>query len=173
MYQFQFECDFQELLTLNRVHEKVHRSWWRSLIRGLSVVVGVIALLETGLLVALGTETPFLCALLVVMGLILLSGGFWRPRLSAWQSKRMQVKHAGESTVTLDEEGAHGCNLKGNNFSPWASFEEAYYSRECYLLFVDRTHALVLPVRALTQGDPAALRAFLEEKLQKEIIDVR
>ncbi len=47
--------------------------------------------------------------------------------------------------------------------------EEAYHARGRYLLFVDRKHAMILPERALEQGDAAGLNAFLEDKLQRKV----
>ncbi len=169
MYQFRFQLEFQDMLTLNLIHEKVHRRWWSGLLRVLGIALGAAALLEAALMLIFLREKVGLALVLALLGAAMVTAPCWRPRLNAWQSQRMLVRGGGEQTVTLADDGIHGHDEKGEGVSPWSAVEEAYHARGLYLLFVDRKHALILPERALERGDAAALKAFLEEKLQRNI----
>ena len=175
MYQFEFEYDYQDMVTLNHVYSKTYGRRWMIVLTVFGIVVGIVSLLMAVLLIAFHSDEP-LWSMIVnrfLLSALLLTGWFWWPWLNAIFSKRMLLKGAGTLTVTLDEKGEHDHNAKGESQHPWSSFVSAYHCRMCYLLLLDKRHAIVLPERALVAGDPATLRAFLEEKLQKEIIEVR
>lgn len=175
MYQFEFEHDYQDMVTLNRVYSKTYGRRWIIVLTVFGIVVGIVRLMAAVLLIAFHSDEP-LWSMIVnrfLLSVLLLTGWFWWPRLNAIFSKRMLLKGAGMLTVALDEKGIYEHSAKGESQSPWSSFIGVYHCRARYLLFLDKRHAIVLPERALVAGDPATLRAFLEEKLQKEIIDVR
>lgn len=178
MYQFQFEYDFQDLLTLNRVYEKVYRRWIGPL-RIFNIVIGVILWLEAvavmSFLSALewgGTTYLVTAVVFMLLGTLFLTGWYWRPRLNAWSSKRLLVKNSGELTVSLEEDGVRDSCKKGESFHPWDAFISSFHSRGRYLLFIDKRHAIILPERAMIQGDSTVLRAFLEAKLQKKVKEI-
>lgn len=171
VYRFQFAYDFQDLLTLNRVASRCYRRWRTLIFRAVAILVGTLNLLLTGLLLwADGFSGMMLLNLL--FGICLPALGVFYHRFNAWNSKRMLVKGTGELTVTLEEEGVREQSVKGEGFYRWDAFIGAYHDRERYLLFLDKKHAAILPERALIQGDKMLLKAYLEEKLQKEVKEI-
>lgn len=171
MYRFQFEYDFGDMLTLNRVAAKVNRR--------VIVTILYIVLFLCGAFVAL-TGVLMLLAGDMVRGILFLVIGaaymaliLFRRRIDAWRSKRMLLKGTGELTVTLDGEGVYERSAKGEAYYPWRVFLNGCHSGGRYLLFIDKRHAAILPERALVEGDPAALKAFLEDRLQMEIKEIR
>lgn len=170
MYRFQFKYDFEDAMTMCRVHEKVHRRWPTLIVRVFGVALGIFALLDAAFLIALGTDSIGLCVVLMVLGLLLLSEKLWRPRLNAWQIARVSADVV--LTVALEEDGVRSESEKGESWNPWSAFDEAWYSKERYLLFLDKRHVVILREQALVKGDPAGLRVFLEDKLQMEIKEI-
>lgn len=171
MYQFQFEYNFKDLLTLNRVYTKARGCWSARILRTLEIVIGALNLLAVVMFWNAIDAFPRLLVNLI-FGLLLVGIGVFRTRLNAWSSKRMLVKDTGVLTVTLDEDGVREHNKKGEGIYRWDALVDGYHSRERYLLFVDKKHAIVLPERALTQGDSTQLKSFIEARLGQEIKEI-
>ena len=173
MYQFQFEYDFQDLLILNRVHIKTRagRKVAAILLRFVLLLMGVPMVVTSAWALSLG-QCELSLIVFLLMGLLYIVFAIFYYQFCAWYSKRLQMKGTGELTVTVDEDSVREHSLKGDNTFPWNAFASGYHSRERYFLFIDPRHAVILPERALTQGDSAALKSFLEEKLHKEVKEI-
>ncbi len=173
MYQFQFEYDFQDLLVLNRVYTKASdgRRAASILARVFLILSGVFIVAITALVMILA-ECTLRMALYFLFGLLELALAIFYYHYNAWISKHLQIKNAGVWTITVDEDGVREHSAKGDNIFPWNVLEGGYHSRGRYFLFIDKKHAVILREQALTQGDPATLRAFLEEKLQKKVKEI-
>ncbi len=168
-YQFKLNgYTIQDLLVLNRVTSKCYRRTRTLLHRVMYFLAGAVAL-TTGMLLLLDAvllegDSLLLGVVLLLAGLLYLGLGIFYHRLTAWRSSRMQIKDVGEITVTLDDAGVREQSKKGEGFYPYSSFIGCFHSRERYLLFLDKKHAVILPEQAVTVGDPAALGAKLAEK---------
>lgn len=170
MYRFQFETIFDDYKVLNRVYQKKEGTLRRLLRVGLFFILFTDISIRFNRCPAKLAELLSLLALTAMMAIVV---EILRSVIMVRQSKRMSLQDVGELTITLDETGIHQHHKKCDSQYPWSAFVDGYYCRGQYLLFLDKLHAMGLPERALVEGDPATLRAFLEEKLQKEIIDVR
>ncbi len=173
MYRFQFEYSSEDLLVLNQVSIKAYLGWTRvfwpfvAVIGLLSVIFSIV---EWDSYRMFGVF--FLpCGVFVLI--LWLMQWLSQRSLGVWFSKRMLVRDAGEQTLTLEEDGLRGQDRKGEGLTRWDAFADGFYSRERYLLFIDRNHGYVLPKQALIEGDVTTLKAFLEEKLGKEIKEIR
>ena len=71
------------------------------------------------------------------------------------------VKNAGSFTITLDEEGGTEQTAKGEARYPYASFISAVFHTDRWYLFLDKRHAIILPLHAMVSGAPAELESFL------------
>lgn len=170
MYRFQFESVLDDYKILNRVYQKKEGIWKRFL------YVGLLFVLFTDTTIRFNRRPTNLAELLTILAftaLLAIVVEILRSVIVVRQSRRRSLQGVGEVTIILDEAGIHLHHKKADCQYPWSAFEDGYYCRGQYLLFLDKLHAVGLPERALVEGDPATLRAFLEEKLQKEIIDVR
>lgn len=167
MFQFQYEYEFQDLIALNRVDRKVYRRWTSGMIRIFGLIVAGANLLMAGFLLWMDGFPKGLVNLL--FALILLAILFLHDRLNAWSSRRMMLKDTGLMTVTLENNGVRYHNRKEEGLYRWEAFISIFLYQERYFLFLDKKHAVVLPERALLQGDSVALKAFLNEKTGKEI----
>ena len=163
-YQFKVNgYTIQDLVILCRVTAKRYR-WARTLLfRGIALILGLI-MLGMGALILAAEGSTVLGIALILLSLLYLTLSIFYYRLTAWRSSRMQIKDVGEITVTLDDAGVREQSRKGEGFYPYSSFISCFHSRERYLLFLDKKHAVILPEQAITVGDPAALGAKLAEK---------
>ena len=73
MYQFHFQLEFQDMLALNLVHEKVHRRWWGRLLRVLGIALGAAALLEAALMLIFLREEAGLALALALLGVAMVT----------------------------------------------------------------------------------------------------
>ena len=167
MFQFQYNYTLEDMNTLSRVTAKTYR---RKKVLIYRTVLALLGIAYLGMGVFLLSEVS------LVTGLILLAAGVLFAAIflfyhqgTAWRSKRMMVQNEGAFTVTLEEESVHGKSEKGESSYPYSAVIGAYRYKERYFLFLDKRHAMLLPERALIRGEKAALRAFLTEKLGKEI----
>lgn len=169
MYRFQFEYMFYDYDTLSHVFLK-REGIWRRISRVVLTCLVLFAIFFGASLVKnweeLSNSLGFAAITAIVSECI-------RPAILSRRSQKMSLQGVDEMTVTLDETEVHCHHGKGDVRYPWSAFVDGYYCRGQYILFLDKLHTAGLPERALVEGDPATLRAFLEEKLQKEIIDVR
>lgn len=92
--------------------------------------------------------------------------------LTAQRMKKNALKDTGIITIMLEENGVRMCHQKGNSFTPYDAITEAFHFWEYYVFTIDGRQGILCPERALTQGDPAMLKAFLEEKLHQEIKEI-
>ena len=55
----------------------------------------------------------------------------------------------------------------------YSAFKELYHSGAAYYLYIDKAHAIVLPERCFTQGDPAAFGSFIAGKTGLEVKEIK
>ncbi|MCI8475371.1 MAG: YcxB family protein [Oscillospiraceae bacterium] len=170
-FQFQYEYSLKDLEALSRVTGKLYRRWKNWIYRILLAVLTVGYLVLGILAFAGGGWIPGL--ILILVGVFFGAVAVLYHQGSALRSRRMLLKGMGSITVELTEEGIRGQSGKGEDHYPYSSVIGACHYGGCYFLFLDERHAILLPERAQTQGDPVALKIWLEEKLGKEIVEVR
>ena len=71
-----------------------------------------------------------------------------------------------------DDELQHEQNEMSGKYA-YSAFKELYHSSSAYYIYIDKAHAIVLPERCFTQGDPAAFGAFLAEKTGLEVKEIK
>lgn len=167
MFQFQYEYTLEDMNALSRISAKTYRRKKVLIYRAVLAVMGIAYLGMGVLLLSGGSTAPGV--ILAVAGVLFAAVSLLYHQGSAWRTKRLMVGGEGGFTVTLEEESVHGKSESGESAYPYSAVIGAYHYRERYFLFLDTHHAMLLPERALTRGDSAALRGFLEEKLKKEI----
>ena len=171
MFRFRFDYTLEDMNALSRVGTKTYRRKKVVILRTVLAVMSV-AYLGLGALILSGGS--------MVMGFTMVIGGILFMALclfyhhgTAWNTKRLMMEGEASNTVTLEEECIHGKGEKGEGSYPYSAVIGAYHYKARYFLFMDKRHAVLLPERGLTQGDGTTLKCFLEEKIQKEIIELR
>lgn len=179
--KFQFELpgySRQDLLALNKLSVKKSKlyRWLTPLFRLICCLVGIFFLL-TGVLLIYGSCTGFLrrwalAAFSIVLGFLWLYMGVFHFQRSAWRSRRLLLRDAGDIHVVFSEDGMVEDSKKGSGFYHYDAFVGAYDYCDRWFLFLDKRHAAILPRAAMTAGDPEAFGAFLEEKLGKPVLHI-
>lgn len=170
MYQFQVEYTYEDYLALNRVCEKL-KSRKQRIFRIVAIVLlaDIIFAFVTFVVGAgegLWWELPLFTLFSVIVSIKQTPG----VNAKVWQLRSRP--DIGEQSITLDEEWIEFRTQHEEARYFWSAVMNTYYHRGYYLLFLDKKQVIMLPERALVEGDPSALRAFLEEKLQQEVIDI-
>lgn len=172
MYQFQVEYTYEDYLVLSRVHEKI-KSWKQKILHVAFVVIFASVIISLVFCVA-GTPKDLFWILPITILMGIITSFYKVPERNARSMQRQAGADLGEQSIVLDEKGIECCSPSAETQYLWSAYVSGYYYQKYYLLYLsDKRQATVLPERALVEGDPATLRAFLEEKLQKEIIEVR
>ena len=171
MFQFQYEYTLEDMNALSRVAAKTYRRKRVLIFRAVLAVMAVAYLGMGILLFPSGNLVPGI--IFTAAGILFAAIFLFYHQGTAWRAKRMMMEGDSSSTVTLEEERIHGESEKGEGSYPYSAVIGAYHYKERYFLFVGKRHAMLLPERGLIQGDGAHLRAFLEEKLGKEIVELR
>lgn len=167
MYQFQYDYTLEDMNALSRVTAKTYRRKRVLVYQAVLALLGAAYLAMGWLLFSSGSK--LVGVILFVAGVLFLALSLFYHQGTAWRIKRMMVEGEGEFTVTLGEESVHGKSVKGESSYPYSAVVGAVHYRERYFLFLDKRHAMLLPERALTNGDRAGLRSFLTKKLGMEI----
>ncbi len=71
-----------------------------------------------------------------------------------------------------DEEVLTGADHMSGRYA-YSAFRELYHTRDAYYLYIDKGHAVILPERCFTQGDPAAFGRFIAEKTGLEVKEIK
>lgn len=169
MYRFQLERTLEDYNALSRVYAKT--TYKRAvLIR--RTLYGVSA----AFFLLLGAGNCYLkrwvfAAIYMSMALFfVVSNLFWHP-LVARRMWRHASKDLGTITVWLEESGIRTKHAKEESLSPYEAYDGVYYYRERYFL-TSGGEIGALPEHSLVEGDPATLKAFLADKLQKEVQEI-
>ena len=170
MFQFQYEYTLEDMDALSRVTAKTYS---RRKVLFYRTVLMVLGLAYLGMGGYLFSGNAMVGGILMTAGLLFTVISIFFHRGTAWRSKRMMINGGGEVAVTLEEEGVRGKSQTGEDFCPYTSVISGFHYWERYFLFLDKRHAILLPERGLIQGEPTGLNHFLEEKLGKEIKEIR
>jgi len=170
VFQFQYDYTLEDMKALSRVTARAYRRKRVLIYRTALALLGAGYLATGGLLLSAGSVAVGL--VLLAVGVLFAAASLFYHQGIAWRSKRMMVEGEGTFTVSLEEESIRGRSGKGESSYPYSAVMGAFRYQGRYFLFLDKRHAMLLPERGLTQGDPAALKSFLEEKLGKEIIEI-
>ncbi len=163
MYQYQYSYTHQDLVALNRAARKAYRrgSLFFRLAGGVigasSLFMGILMIKETG---PVGLPN-------VLLGVLLVGSALWYDHINARFSRRMLMRGTGEYTMTVEAEGLWEKSLKGESFYPYGSMIGVIRCRECYLFFLDKKHAAILPERVVPAEERAAVEGYLKENVNE------
>lgn len=173
-YQFHLPDGYlmRDLIHLNQV--VVRRKWFLWLAVGiLRIVLSVVGfmLLLTGVFMLFGNYDVQIVTAVVIglVGLVWFLLGIFYYRYGAWRSRRLMLKDVGAITVTMTDDQIEEQTEKGASRFSYQMVQEVLLFRDTYFLFLDRRHALILPIRSLTEGHAHTFAAFWHEKAQQSL----
>ena len=97
------------------------------------------------------------------------------PFVNRWMISRLYKANAGmlAAEYRFGESGVRTGTGEASSIYTWAAFRELYHSKRVYYLFVDTNHAMILPERSFTKGEPAAFGPYTAEKTGKEMKEIK
>ena len=173
--EFRFILDngneFRELLLLNKVVVK-RNAFLRvfvPLLRIALTIIGVFFLL-TGCVLLFGDydskSAGVACTLVGVVWTFL---GLFYYRYGAWRSHRMTLKNVGSIIISLTEHDIVEVSQMSDARFGYDAVRELYFYRDTYFLFLDRRHALILPLAKLSSGQAELLEQELSSRCGKTL----
>jgi len=167
----------EDLVAVDEVRDKVYRKkeYDRKQIRIIIYAAIFAAMMVVGLMaLCYSLESWKLIAYNMVAVSLLTVRYYVVCKLKSNLSYDLQDPRRGELTITLNETELVERNALTETHFTYPAFTSAYHCRGRYILFInDSTSAVILPEEALKEGDPAALRAFLESKLESPIVEMK
>ncbi len=171
MFQFKLSYGKEDFLALNRAMGRTLQRGRRRLRRVIYLLFSMVFLFFGALFL---TVESYAAGVIVSLGgTYFLALSVFYDRISAWRSRRLQIEGVEELTIDLEGEGVRARSPKGEEFTLYSSFIGLLYLDGRYFLPLDKRHALILPEAALTRGDDAALRSWLERKLGRETVQLK
>ena len=152
--------DFQSYYQLN---QKVHApaAFMVNKYGGIVGVIFAVVLTIVILVYRLWTSKSVMIPYCIFMALLIAL-----PFVNRWLLNRMYEasRKSLKAEYRATDSGVESTTETSKNVYTWFAFCELYHSGAYYYLYVDKAHAIVLPERSFTQGDPAAFGPFVEEK---------
>ena len=173
---FQAKLDYraEDMLNFTKFHRRTHRN----IMLVVRILLFLLILGDVPLLLMLAFNSGHVDFFNLFLALVLLAlfvFYLFLDRIRARSSVKAWEKMNPGMILSFTEDGAEGqCAISQTTYL-YAAFTELFHSRknECFYLYVERQHAVVLPERCFTQGDPAAFGAFIAEKTGLEVKEIK
>lgn len=162
-FQFQYTLGRDDFIVLNSMLNQTYSGKGRKLLRSVYALLGVV-FVGLGVMYLQQGKYPA-GAFVAAVGVFFIFRLYTAGRLSKRQADRLAASVAGERCVALEEEGIRVRDNGSEALAPYEGVQQLLYLEQRYFLVFDRRRILMLPLSAMTAGDPEALRPFLEEKL--------
>ena len=164
-FQFQYTLSPEDFIALNKMLNQTG-SKRSKVLRGVFALFGV---LTAGLGVTYLEQKQYSSAVfLLLVGVFFFYRMYTFGKLGKRQAARLAASATDERCVTLEEDGVRMRDSSGDVLRPYEDVQDLVYLDERYFLVFDKQRIQLLALSALTEGDPEALRPFLEEKLGRE-----
>ena len=97
------------------------------------------------------------------------------PFVNRWMITRLYKANGSmlSAEYLFGESGVRTGTGEATSIYTWPAFRELYHSKGVYYLFIDTNHAMILPERSFTQGEPAAFGPWIAEKTGKEMKEIK
>ena len=165
-FQFEYTLCPEDFIALNKLLNQIVSPKRSKIMKGVFALLGV---LTAGLGVTYLQQAQYASAVfLILVGAFFFYRMYTFGKLGKRQAARLAAGSTDARCLVLDEEGIHMRDSSGDVLRPYTDVQDLVYVDERYFLVFDRQRIQLLALSALTEGDPEALRPFLEEKLGRE-----
>ena len=172
--KFEIKTDLTEkdFTAYYELHQKVHARYAYYFNKYGGIAAVILAIILTVLMIAFrmwenkGVLVPY-CIFIALMVLL--------PFVNRWMISRMYKANRAmlRGEYRFDEKGVWTGAENMSGVYTWNAFQELYHSGRAYYLYIDRAHAIVLPERSFTLGEPAAFGPFVAEKTGLEMKEIK
>ena len=171
-FEAKTELDKKDFLAFYRLNQKAHArvAYILGRVLGVAVIVLLIVLAAATVVYRLWDDMKVMRPFGVFVLLLIVKPLVDRYLISqAYKANSSALKGVYRFG---DDELQHEQNEMSGKYA-YSAFKELYHSSSAYYIYIDKAHAIVLPERCFTQGDPAAFGAFLAEKTGLEVKEIK
>ena len=165
------DLEYGDFLNWSRIHSKTSAKTV-NVITKVFMIVALVMVAASLVILAyfdeIGTDMV-ICYIIFALAYTYL---LFRKRITAKISQKMYLKNTGTQYVTINDEGIFSVNKKTEEKYFFSGICAIYHGGDTYFLLIDKNHAIVLPERSFTWGDPDDLAAFITEKTGLEIKEI-
>lgn len=173
--QFQFvipgNYTFKDMVAFNQATVK-RRKLARILmpvVRVLMFLAGVFFLVP-GVVFMLDKDPNYFTGIVCVLaGLLLISMAVFYFQYLALRSRRINLKAKGKTIITVSDEGIEQKRDELSSRFSYDAIVDAVFYRDIYIMYVDKIHAVPMPLRCMASGTPGEFEQFWNEKCKKKI----
>ena len=171
-FEVRTDLSREEFEAYYHFNQRVHAPfiYWFGKIGGIVAVLAAIILTVDIVVNRLWTNrqimTPYCIFIVLLIAL---------PFVNRWMISRL---YKANSTMLKAEYRFGGSGVRtergeASSIYTWSAFQELYHSKGVYYLYIDRLHAMILPERSFTQGEPAAFGPYIAEKTGQEMKEIK
>lgn len=163
--EFKAEIDlvYRDFLNWIRVHAKTSKKKANGVINILVVLAFALVIAGCAIIVS-ADGFDGVTALLMAGAVICFSVVLFRNRINARASQKSFTKNLGTIHLAVNDEAIFAKTLKADEKYYYSGLTAFYSNGDTYYLLLDKNHALILPMRCFTEGDPESFADFLSEK---------
>ena len=162
-FKAETKLEYRDFLSWIKVHAKTSKRKLNTVLNVLITVALVLVVTGAAILIALDALETDVIIMLVGAG-ICFAVILMRNRINAKSSQKMYIKSIGTVYITANDEAIFAKNLKSEEKYFYSGLTAIYTNGDTYYLLLDKNHAIILPKRSFTSGDPEGFAAFLTEK---------
>lgn len=162
-FKAETNLEYRDFLNWIKVHAKTSKKKINTFLNVFTAVGMLLVVAGAIILISLDavdtTEIFLLIAAAVCFSVIM-----FKNRINARSSQKMYLKNIGTVYITANDEALFAKTLKTEEKYFYSGLTALYSNGDTYYLLLDKNHALILPKRSFTEGDPEAFAGFLGEK---------
>lgn len=167
-FKAEIAYEFEDFLRWNKVYGKTEN---RKRSIAMKVFFAVMLLIFAGCMVFLIiidelNSTMIVGGVFVALAVIVM---LFKDRLNAKVSQKQFVNGLGTEYICFDEEAISVKNNKAEGKNYYSGIYAVYADNERFYLLLDKRHALILPKKCITEGDPESFAGFISEKTGLEV----
>lgn len=173
--QFQFiipgNYTFKDMVAFNQATAK-RRTFSKILvpiIRVLMLLAGIFFFVPGVVFVLRKDPNYFTGIVCIFWGLLLAAMAVFYFQYMALRSRRSNLKVKGKTTITIDENGIEQKRDELSSSFSYDAIVDAVFYKDIYLMYVDKSHAVPMPLRCLASGTPGEFEQFWNENCKKKI----
>lgn len=171
-YTANVELTYDDFLRWIKVHSKTSRRKLNIISRVFSIIATVVMTAGVVILAwldAIDTQMIIMIAIFIICFVFLM----FRDRFTAKISQKSFTKNLGTLFYTINDEGIFVKTLKTEEKYYYSGVTSVFTDGEIYYILLDKDHAMLLPKRSFTAGDPDCFALYLAERTGLEITNIK
>ncbi len=171
MYRAELNYTLDDMRRFEKLHQ-LFRSRALTIVLRVVMIIGIVLVVVSGGMLlyfrALDGEMLRYYAILLVIAAM-----YFVLREIRVRASLKSLTAQGTIVVTADDGGLHAEAKTMHSDYDYATFCDIVHSKGTYYLYINKRQAQIIPERCITEGNPAAFGAFLEEKTGLKLKEIK